>query len=372
MRDFVHKNPKAGKLCTDLDRPGSPTMTPLPASPYETNLDEQVPALERAVAVALDPRLQALDFSAYERIVLTGMGSSDSAATAFEFSLIRSGLPVWRLSCSRLLDTPELLAGRTLLWITSQSGRSGEAVALAAQVRGRQDVTVVALTNDPDSPLAQAAQHVVLLHSGVEATVSCKSYLNSLAWFHRLGARFRGSSDASAIADIRATAAELPHMAAPALMERMDTLAQTILAGPHPRLALVGTGIDSATALAGALILKEASKVHAEGYVGGAFRHGPIELAGPGLTAVLFGEGSSSDVTMTQLSSDLLRAGSTVVTITPKHYPGTQHLAIPSRSEFDRLALGMAAIQRLSVALARRGGYVPGQFLFGAKVTSQL
>ena len=31
------------------------------------------------------------------------------------------------------------------------------------------------------------------------------------------------------------------------------------------------------------------AKVAAEGFVGGEFRHGPLELAGPGLTAVLFG-----------------------------------------------------------------------------------
>jgi hypothetical protein len=52
---------------------------------------------------------------------------------------------------------------------------------------------------------------------------------------------------------------------------------------------VIGKRDNTATALAGGLILKEAAKVPAEGYIGGEFRHGPLEIAGPGLTAVLLG-----------------------------------------------------------------------------------
>ncbi|MFF3214330.1 hypothetical protein ACFYYB_27160 [Streptomyces sp. NPDC002886] len=43
-----------------------------------------------------------------------------------------------------------------------------------------------------------------------------------------------------------------------------------------------------ANALTETLILQEAAKVPSEDYTGGAFRHGPIELAGPGLISVMF------------------------------------------------------------------------------------
>lgn len=347
-------------------------MAASPLSSYENNLGEQAAALERAVAVALNPDVDALDPSAYDRIILTGMGASDSAAIPLEYALSRRGLPVWRMPTSRLLDTPELVAGRTLLWIVSQSGRSAETVALLSRIPDRKATTIVAVTNDAQSPLAQAADHCVLLHSGAEATVSCKSYLNTLAWFHRIGARCRGESDADATRDILATASSLAALAAPDLLARISALASRVLEGPAPRLALVGTGTDSATALAGALIIKEAAKVTAEGYAGGAFRHGPIELAGPGLTALVFSGGSGDDVSMTRLVADLIRTGSTVVTITHMPYAGAEHIRITSRSEFDRLALGMGVVQRWSVALARAAGIVPGEFRFGSKVTSQI
>ena len=90
------------------------------------------------------------------------------------------------------------------------------------------------------------------------------------------------------------------------------------------------------------------------------------------MTAVLFSDGSGSNETMTRLVSDLSRSGSIVVTVTEKPYAGAEHMEIAARSEFERLALGMGVMQRLSVALAGVKGIVPGEFRFGSKVTSQL
>jgi glutamine---fructose-6-phosphate transaminase (isomerizing) len=281
------------------------------------------------------------------------------------------GLPVWRIQTSRLLETPQMIRGRTLLWIISQSGRSGEAIALLSEIPVRQEVTVVAMTNDPESPLAQKADHVLLLHSGPEATVSCKSYLNSLAWLHRLIGFFSIGSEVVALRQTIDTARSLREFSM-SVSARTDELSARALANSSPRLALVGAGADSATALAGALILKEASKVCAEGYVGGAFRHGPIELAGPGLTALLFSAGSGDDITTKRLAADLSRTGSIVVTITAGSYDGAEHFAVPARSDFERMTHAMSVIQHLSVSLARRTGIVPGEFRFGQKITSQL
>jgi glucosamine--fructose-6-phosphate aminotransferase (isomerizing) len=346
-------------------------MTSIPLSSYELDLSHQADALEFAASKPLNREFAALDLSKYERIIITGMGSSDSVSIPFEYALLRQGLPVWRIQTSRLLDTPEVIAGRTLLWITSQSGRSGEAIALLSKMPSRQNVTVVAMTNDAESPLARSADRLILLYSGAEASVSCKSYLNSLAWFHRAAAYFSGGSDVVAVGDIMDTARSLRSNSGTSPAE-IEALSSRALAGPAPRLALIGTGADAATALAGALILKEASKVCAEGYAGGEFRHGPIELAGPGLTALMFGHGTGTEVTMKQLAYDLSRTGSIVVSITAKSYEGAEHIAISARSDFDRMAHGMSVIQRLSVSLAKRAGIVPGEFRFGQKITSQL
>lgn len=345
-------------------------MTPSSVTGFERDIQDQPDALERCAASPLPAGVASLDFARFDRIILTGMGSSDYATIPLELAMARRGLPVWRLQTGRLLETPEMIGPRTLLWITSQSGRSGEVVALLERLPGGHGATIVATTNDPESPLATGADHVIELHAGSEATVSTKSYLNTLAWLHRIGAPFRGQADGEAVADIQAAAESLrASLRTPA--GDVAALADRALRSANPRFALVGTDMDSATALTGALILKEASKVSAEGYVGGAFRHGPMEIAGPGLTALLFGS-EAGGTTLRQLARDLSKTGCIVVGVGPQAYEGAEHIQAPGASGFGRMAHVMAVLQRLSVGLARGAGLAPGEFRFGQKITALL
>lgn len=345
-------------------------MTPAPESGFEHDILEQPAALAAYAAQPLPPGIVELDFHNFDRIILTGMGSSDYLPLGLELLLARHGLPVWRIQTSHLLQAPEWITPRTLLWITSQSGKSGEVVALLERVGPNQRGIVVAVTNDPESPLARAADHCILLHSGTEATVSSKSYLNSLGVFHRVACIVEGRDDAAAAGELRDLAAMLRH-ATTITPANIDSLAKKALTGPKPRFALIGSGEDATTALAGALIMKEASKVAAEGYLGGAFRHGPLELAGPGLTALLFGS-AREDVTLSALARDLAATGSTVVSIGPLALDGAEHIAVPAGPAVSRLAHAMVVLQHLSVALARASGYVPGAFRYGQKITAQV
>lgn len=345
-------------------------MTDRATTAYEMDMAEEAAGLLRLADARLPDSLRELDLTVFDRIILTGMGGSDCATIPFELRLAQAGLPVWRLLSSRLLDMLELVTAQTLLVITSQSGRSGEVVALLERLE-RRPKAIVVVTNDADSPLALAADHVVPLHSGSEATVATKSYANTLAAFHRLAGLLLAKDDAAAVAEIRAAAQSLQtHIdhgdpMVDRLVERMPGL-------PSPRLALIGGGPDAATALAGAMVLKEAAKVAAEGFVAGAFRHGPLELAGPRLTAILFGRGAADEPSPTALARDLAATGSTVVTIAPVAYEGSDLIAIPGTTDLERLLHGMYVVQRLSVGLARKAGLVPGAFLYGQKITAQL
>lgn len=345
----------------------------IPLSGYLADIDAQADALLRQADSPLPPALSGIDLNRYDRIVLTGMGSSFYSFVPVERTLTTAGLPVWRIDSGQLLDTPELVTPNTLLWAASQSGRSGELVALLERLAGpARPRTLLATTDDPASPLALAANVLIELRSGPEATVSTKSYVNTLAAHHRVLAALRvGESDTTVTAGLRRTAAELRTLlAAP---PRPTHLAQQALAAAQPRFAYVGTGPDAATALTGALITKEASRVAAEGYVGGAFRHGPLELAGPGLTALLFGTGEEHDAALPGLARDLTASGSTVVTVGPRAYPGTGHLATPAwGGSLERLVFGIAHVQQLTVALSHAAGHVPGEFRYGRKITEAL
>ncbi len=320
-------------------------------TPFEQDIAAQADAL-RALAHADIPAVP--DLAGYDRIVLTGMGSSHAAALPTWRRLISRGLPAWWLDTGQLLDAPELVTGRTLLVVTSQSGASAEIVALLQRARPG---TLVAVTNDARSPLAAAGDLTVALHSGPEATVSTKSYLNSLGVLDRLAAGLLGQP----AEDLLAAAKSLDDAGNPE-------------AGNPVTLAYVGYGDDAATALYAGLITKEGAKVPAEGFVGGQFRHGPFELAGPELTVVLFGgPDATHQRSLTRLAEDLIRAGSPVLGVGVTELPAEAiRVQVPAAGTVARLAHGAVIAQRLTVAIGYARGITPGAFRHGSKITTAL
>jgi glucosamine 6-phosphate synthetase-like amidotransferase/phosphosugar isomerase protein len=117
----------------------------------------------------------------FDRIVLTGMGGSLFASYPIWLQLINTGLPAYWVDCAELIHYAQpILTRRTLVWITSQSGRSAEVVA-AHDLLHKTGATIMATVNDLNSPLAHTAQYIVPIHAQVEKTVSTRTYVNMLA-----------------------------------------------------------------------------------------------------------------------------------------------------------------------------------------------
>jgi len=122
-----------------------------------------------------------------------------------------------------------------------------------------------------------------------------------------------------------------------------------------------------------ALIIKESSKVAIEGFVGGEFRHGPYELAGPGLTAVLFGASVDDvDGPLARIARDLLASGARVILVGDLELEGATTIAAPVGDSLAALAAQSVVAESLAVAIARANGVDPGAFAFGSKVTVTL
>jgi glucosamine--fructose-6-phosphate aminotransferase (isomerizing) len=336
------------------------------ASPFETNIAEQPGALRDFAQHALPRDVKTIRLDGFDRIILTGMGASHHCAIPTWRRLVASGHSAWWLSTSELLDSPALLTEKSLLWITSQSGRSGEIVALLEEIEGRRPKFTLGVTNDLASPLAEKSDVVVDLRSGEEATVSSKSYLNSLAAHHLLAEKLLGGKESHSLRSVLAAADELSSWTAP--FDIIQAISTSVLEFDAPRIALIGAGNQSASALLGALVIKEAAKVGAEGFVGGEFRHGPLEMAGPGLTAVLY-MGRGENQNLQQLGSELRASGSTAIEIGAE--PCSQ-IVTEASSELSQMMLETKFTQLLSVGLARAQGFVPGEFRFGKKITSSL
>ncbi|WP_223622474.1 SIS domain-containing protein [Microbacterium sp. EST19A] len=340
-------------------------------TPFEEDILEQPEALRRLAASAAFPAagLGAVE-RAEQRIILTGMGSSHFAGIPTWRRLVTAGRPAWNVDAGQLLDAPGLLRTGSTLVATSQSGASGEvAELLERRAAGTLSFDqAIGIADAPDSLLAQGSDTFLPLLSGTEATVSTKSYLNTLGVHRLFSASVLGEDSLSVRAELLA-AADLVEQA----IIGVDTaeLAASVAGHPRRRLAFVGRGDHAATALYSALITKESSKVAAEGYIGGQFRHGPFELAGDGLTVVLFGSRADEpDPSQRRLAEDLVASGSRVVFVGDDSVPGALTIEVDRGSDLTALLVDSVVAQLLAVELAKANGVVPGEFLFGSKITT--
>ncbi|RFA18813.1 SIS domain-containing protein [Subtercola boreus] len=341
-------------------------------TPFEVDIEAQPDALHALAGAAAPSGLAELDPLAFNRIVFTGMGSSHFVGIPTWRELTAGGKPTWAVDTGQVLDTPGLLTPDTLLVITSQSGASGEVVALLDRLENYPALPrmIVGITADGSSPLAQTAELFLPLRSGAEATVSTKSYLNSLVVHAQLAAALGGR-------DVSAVNREADHLAGvvAALLSNTDTreVAARTMAAERPRVASVGWRADAATALFAGLITKESSKVAIEGHIGGQFRHGPFELAGPGLTAFLYGaHATSDDGSLARLASDLVATGAHVVLIGDLELAGTTTIQAAASTSLEGLVTGAVVSQLIARDLALENGVVPGAFAYGSKVTTAL
>lgn len=333
------------------------------SNPYENDIAMQPEAVLAQLKNPLPEALRTLKLHEYDRIVLTGMGSSDYGLIPIERALIAKGYPVWRVDAGRLLDMPNLVTEKTLLWMTSQSGMSGEIVALLKE--GNRPKTLIGLTNDENSTLGKIADILITLKSGDEATVSSKSYLNTLIAGYRTLALLLGEDEQRICAAVTDTLGDIRRLVQE--KEAVARFADTLFTSARPRVAYIATGSYASSALTGALITKEASKVSAEGFIGGEFRHGPLETSGQGMLAVLLGK--AGDETLERLATELLANGTDVVTIGERPFAASALLPISAGHELSQLLCGFIYIEHLTVALARHNGFIAGQFLYGQKIT---
>src|SRR5690606_10922611 len=77
----------------------------------------------------------------------------------------------------------------------SQSGQSPDIVGVV-DAAAQQGALTVAITNEPDSPLAKASKHTIQLRAGVEAAVAAtKTYTTELMALAMISAAMEGSEE---------------------------------------------------------------------------------------------------------------------------------------------------------------------------------
>jgi len=318
-------------------------------------------ALENFDPTSLAPLAKAIQRNDFDRIVITGMGGSLYASYPVWLTLANAGLPaLWVDTAELIHHTPGLITPKTLLWAFSQSGKSAEIVS-ALELK---PATLIATVNDLESPLAQAASYQVPIRAEVEQTVSTRTYINTLAVGQLAVLALLGKDVETARADMLQTASLMKEYLA-TWETRVAKLGELI--GFPKRLAVLGRGVSLASTYAGALILGEASKYMATPYQAGEFRHGPLELATPDLTTLLFaGTQKTRDINL-RLLNDL--RGYQVNAFWVGSEQNEWQIEIPDVPPMGLPLMEILPIQLLSIHFARQINVEPGHFFRTGKIT---
>jgi glutamine---fructose-6-phosphate transaminase (isomerizing) len=327
----------------------------------------------RSALAKFDPALlvgAAKRIQSFDRIVLTGMGASLYAGYPAFLTLAQRGLPAWHVEAAELLHhAAALITPRTLLCVISQSGRSAEIVNLLSEAKERAPGLIVAITNDPGSPVAQAAEVVLPICAGAERSVSTRTYVNTLAVLQLTAAVLAGDGCAAIREDLGRTIEAVDSYLSSwnSAVDELTRLIQT-----PSRLFVLARGRSLATAWTAGLILKEGSRALVEGMSSAQFRHGPLELADSGLTAIVIaGSAESADLNR-RLAADLARYGARTLWLGSAPSSRLPTIRIPEVPDGGLPIAEIIPLQLLNLPLARLAGIEPGAFRnLGKVVTSE-
>jgi len=203
--------------------------------------------------------------AAGERVAVIGCGTSLFMAQAYAALRERAGQGE-----TDAFAASEFPAGRRYDRVVAltRSGTTTEVVAALTTVDSK--TATVAITADPNTPIVQAAQDIVLLDFADEQSV--------------VQTRFA----TSALIMLRA---HLGEDIAPLIDQATDAVSASLPAGLAERtqFTFLGSGWSVGIANEAALKLREASRSWAESYPAMEFRHGPISIADERSVIWIFG-----------------------------------------------------------------------------------
>ncbi len=241
---------------------------------------ERMRRAEAATLAALARRLRTRRPPA---VILVARGTSDNAALYGRYLIeTRLGIPVSLAAPSvvTLYHSRLRLRGTVVIGL-SQSGRSPDIVQFVQQARAAGAFTV-AITNSAASPLVRAAHEAMLLQAGRERSVAAtKTYTAQLMALSLLVAHAAGDRR------LVAMHAAVPDLVAQALQTEGGIAAVAAHLSEADECIVTSRGYNFATALEGALKLKESSRLVAEALSSADLLHGPIAVVGRGFPVVL-------------------------------------------------------------------------------------
>ena len=209
----------------------------------------------------------------------------------------------------------DFLTNDSLVIPLSQSGETIDIVEPLGRAK-QKGAMIAAITNVLGSTIYRMADYKMLLGAGPEkAVASTKAYTAKLAILWLLSHALIGKFDA-AKKQLLDCAEEIERLLENKNLEKIKKLAKKIVNSEH--IYIIGRGISSATALEGALKIKEVSYIHAEGLAGGELKHGTIALIDKGIPCIVLAPDDETYNAILSNAMEIKARGGYIIGISPK------------------------------------------------------
>jgi glucosamine--fructose-6-phosphate aminotransferase (isomerizing) len=244
-------------------------------------------------------------------ITIVARGSSDHAAVYGRYLLeAATGKPVSLAAPSlHTLYGVDVDYRGQLVVAVSQSGATPEIVR-TLDVLQEGGGRGLAITNDPDSPLARAAAHTIELGMGEERAVPATKTVTGQFTAFAIAACALGRAPFTRD-DLRA----VPDQVSATLNDEAPVAAAARHLAGASHLITVARGYLFAAALETALKIKETCSLLADGYSAADLRHGPIAAVTRGLPVVAFCASGPARADVASLVDELRARGAGVLVV---------------------------------------------------------
>jgi glucosamine--fructose-6-phosphate aminotransferase (isomerizing) len=223
------------------------------------------------------------------RIYLIGSGTSYHACLSASYTASALiGMEMRPLISSEFADALLSLEDSTVIAV-SQSGETADTLNAVKHAKSK-GARVVGVTNTLGSSITTLSDAYICTQSGPEIGVAAtKTFLTQLVALDLLLLRlglFSGKLSESEHDLITKELSSLPGLVEQILSRSNRVKDLALKYSTKENAFFLGRGANVATALEGALKLKEISYIHAEGYPAGESKHGPISLVEPNFLCV--------------------------------------------------------------------------------------
>lgn len=301
-------------------------------------------------------------------VVIAARGTSDHAGLFAKY-LIETyvGVPVSMAAPSVYTVYDGCLCLKNQLVIgLSQSGRAADAMEVLNRAKECGAVTV-AITNEPESPMAGCAEFHLDCCMGPERSVAAtKTFIGELYAVLALAAKWSGN------AELRDTLRKIPQT-----IDKTYKLAEAIEAAAMRYRFIndsfvLARGFAYALALEFALKTQETCYIRSRGYATSDFYHGPVAQISEGTPVFLFGIGSKMYEDAKKMLDRVKQAGGDVFAYT--NDPSILAMAdsgilLPEGDEINTLFAAAVSMQMFACALSTARGLNPDNPRGLSKVT---